>query len=865
MFESQEDKDKFDAMVSVQTINKYSNLVFNNRRDFDNFFNGELASTIKQIGITVIEFDALTIEKKYFILLYVTCCVRKIIKENGVIGEYITHNSLNTLHPIEIEDIDGVVLALGIPFLKEWCNQKENKLTRIMTAVKMCGLTTVTHGLYDYMYITLSTNGVPVFTNYNSILPQVSKNQLVIYRDKFYIVSNTVKTKYDYSDINEQENLKYIDSTVSDISFNIEYFKNDFVIKPKDLKTRFGDIGFLPYQSSNLKKEKITIYKEEISPTYNQYRECLNIVHTSIIKADSKYIKLGEYSTEDKVEISCSEKRVDVSTKSINNSLLVYVNNKAAMSAKSNLNLSLRKADGTTFYKDEELVNEYHKCYIRSRTGDMHDILSVDVMLISNIDRLRLITKLGFKGYTRWCNENMYTNFEKILRSVVSPYVYSNGSTYLNKILNLTYRLVPSGSTNVLSKHDDSVAQKRIDSLTKRAMIYYIKTGSLKQLNNLFDTDFDDIEMFMFTIDNVRCEQDDYKKQYMDLAFKKMRELVSDADWKLIKKAFSRLKKDGCTSLDFDTEIAIESVCLTVLASRGVYTKDCINYSSGEFKDYIYNSLCIGNPINIRFNSFNRVKELHDEVTKLFEYRTRGLLKLPNAFAITRFIFENYLKDKTQYKYELIDNDVRLYQEGKKQHHCVYTYKDSISNGNCYIWSMCVVGEDITIETNTSFEVRQAKKMSNNNPTHEQRVIINQDFERVKMFIGHIYFALTQKIEDLDNAPTTEKLKKLRGSITLQNTGAVYNATISQETISVIWSIIDDYVIEQNEELFKIKDKESVDFFYYEYIIDKLYTPAYRKTLCKKYETNLIKINKEKEKLEKKKLKKRSRVRLYLF
>lgn len=38
-------------------------------------------------------------------------------------------------------------------------------------------------------------------------------------------------------------------------------------------------------------------------------------------------------------------------------------------------------------------------------------------------------------------------------------------------------------------------------------------------------------------------------------------------------------------------------------------------------------------------------------------------------------------------KYELITSGKRLFEEGKIQHNCVYSYYNKIKNGNCIIYS----------------------------------------------------------------------------------------------------------------------------------------------------------------------------------
>ena len=49
-------------------------------------------------------------------------------------------------------------------------------------------------------------------------------------------------------------------------------------------------------------------------------------------------------------------------------------------------------------------------------------------------------------------------------------------------------------------------------------------------------------------------------------------------------------------------------------------------------------------------------------------------------------------------KYELITSGKRLFEEGKIQKNCVYSYYDRIKNGNCIIYSLIEDNKRFTIE-----------------------------------------------------------------------------------------------------------------------------------------------------------------------
>lgn len=49
-------------------------------------------------------------------------------------------------------------------------------------------------------------------------------------------------------------------------------------------------------------------------------------------------------------------------------------------------------------------------------------------------------------------------------------------------------------------------------------------------------------------------------------------------------------------------------------------------------------------------------------------------------------------------KYELITSGKRLFEEGKIQHNCVYSYYNKIKNGNCIIYSLLEDNKRFTIE-----------------------------------------------------------------------------------------------------------------------------------------------------------------------
>ena len=74
-----------------------------------------------------------------------------------------------------------------------------------------------------------------------------------------------------------------------------------------------------------------------------------------------------------------------------------------------------------------------------------------------------------------------------------------------------------------------------------------------------------------------------------------------------------------------------------------------------------------------------------------------------------------------------IKTSKELLEEGSKQHHCVYGYKDLCLNGSTSIWSLKVNGKrKVTIEVRSNRSIVQARGFANRKTTGEEDNLINQ-------------------------------------------------------------------------------------------------------------------------------------------
>lgn len=121
------------------------------------------------------------------------------------------------------------------------------------------------------------------------------------------------------------------------------------------------------------------------------------------------------------------------------------------------------------------------------------------------------------------------------------------------------------------------------------------------------------------------------------------------------------------------------------------------HYFLNLLSDYRKMSKELGLPIKIHFTSINSLKRKHDEVNRLFlENKKRDL-------SDKCFVDELFLS-RTSAEMELITNEKRLFDEGEKQKHCVYSYIPSILEGICLIYSYLYGGERWTIELSLEYE-----------------------------------------------------------------------------------------------------------------------------------------------------------------
>lgn len=99
-----------------------------------------------------------------------------------------------------------------------------------------------------------------------------------------------------------------------------------------------------------------------------------------------------------------------------------------------------------------------------------------------------------------------------------------------------------------------------------------------------------------------------------------------------------------------------------------------------------------------KFKNFKSIKKKHDIFSKKYMETQE---KEKNKKMEFKFEFEKKyftLIQNLDKKYELITSGKRLFEEGKIQKNCVYSYYDRIKNGNCIIYSLIEDNKRFTIE-----------------------------------------------------------------------------------------------------------------------------------------------------------------------
>ena len=119
------------------------------------------------------------------------------------------------------------------------------------------------------------------------------------------------------------------------------------------------------------------------------------------------------------------------------------------------------------------------------------------------------------------------------------------------------------------------------------------------------------------------------------------------------------------------------------------YSEKYINYQSSEDCELvsdIFNMLnTLKEPVDFRkMLNENRAWKYHNELVKKINLKKSE--SIPYRKLKIHKDYDRLLKALTG-KYELIDNEKRLYVEGQRQHNCVYSYLDYIERGECIIFS----------------------------------------------------------------------------------------------------------------------------------------------------------------------------------
>ena len=99
-----------------------------------------------------------------------------------------------------------------------------------------------------------------------------------------------------------------------------------------------------------------------------------------------------------------------------------------------------------------------------------------------------------------------------------------------------------------------------------------------------------------------------------------------------------------------------------------------------------------------KFKNFKSIRKKHDMFSKKYmeieEKEKNKKMEFKFEFNDKYFpVIQNLDK-----KYELITSGKRLFEEGKIQHNCVYSYYNKIKNGNCIIYSLLEDNKRFTIE-----------------------------------------------------------------------------------------------------------------------------------------------------------------------
>lgn len=114
--------------------------------------------------------------------------------------------------------------------------------------------------------------------------------------------------------------------------------------------------------------------------------------------------------------------------------------------------------------------------------------------------------------------------------------------------------------------------------------------------------------------------------------------------------------------------------------------------SRGIFDDYLRMLKQEGGKVNLNIRSYTTIKRKHDEVSRVILEKNRDKRRLKVAKVYPK------VESIPGLKVEMIRSANRLNLESEILHHCVHTYKTSINNGSCAIYSLVHEEERYTLE-----------------------------------------------------------------------------------------------------------------------------------------------------------------------
>lgn len=161
---------------------------------------------------------------------------------------------------------------------------------------------------------------------------------------------------------------------------------------------------------------------------------------------------------------------------------------------------------------------------------------------------------------------------------------------------------------------------------------------------------------------------------------------------------FFNMDVNHYNSIYFTPSKAIKTIFLSIILFYKIKENDpnFYNYNDPNFynynlseldifricNDYIFFTLKNRKKISISFKSFKKVLESHDEA--YFEYECKMNKFKIKVIKNSKF---NNLRKILPKEFEWIRTNKRLFLEGTKMHHCVYSYGPFISKDKCAIYS----------------------------------------------------------------------------------------------------------------------------------------------------------------------------------